>query len=466
MNTTFARIPLLLLLLFGARAETRLKVHLDHVLQSDYLGVNQVYHGFSFMPESNVRGMTDADRKREFERVSEMHLNVARTWFRPDWSCGDSLANVADWNSPKMRAFYKWLKAMQQRHVDVALQAGWWFTKDTYFGYPAPDPKRDLDRYPRWVSEAVHEIVEKRGFHNVKYLVLFTEPTSYEMGSVPKGETQWSYYVKMMRAIDSQLRADGRRKLVQLVGPNNSFGGVHLKQAVAELNDVLDIYSGHDYNKSGYDEWFALCNTMASVVAPTGKPFWLDELGKQDEAMRLTGAYGNYLAQIVAASINAGHQTSMQWLLFDQLYVAPIERGDGKDGFHLGVHRWGACKWPHDSIADPTTCYPQWGAVRLLSKYLGGRNGTKTYATESAPLLKVSATSPDGKGLSVLVINTSATPQEFFIDFGGAKVQPWLYRYLYDPQRPLDPPSVAGTQVRRGDTLPAGAFAVYSTLRP
>jgi hypothetical protein len=469
MFHSFARIPFLLLIFFAvqARAEIQLKVHMDGVLQPDYLGVNQVYHGFAFMPEQEARGMNDADRTREFDRVSEMRLNIARTWFRPDWTGGgESLSSTPDWESPKMRAFYKWLTAMQKRNVDVALQAGWWFTRDTYLGSPSPVPARDLDRFPRWVSDAVHEIVEKRGFRNVKYLILFTEPTSYETGLVPAGETQWSYYVKMMRAIDRQLRADGRRGLVKLVGPNNSFGGVHLKQAAAELNAVLDIYSGHDYNKGGYDEWFAMCHSMAATVASTGKPFWLDELGKQDEVYRLTGDYGNYLAQIIAASINAGLQTSFQWLLFDQLYVAPIERGDGKDGFHLGVHRWGACKWPHDSIEDPTSCYPQWGAVRLLSKYLGGRKGTKTLVTESAGALKIAATAPQGKGLSVLVVNTSDASQEFSIEIAGGTVRQTLYRHLYDPQRALAPGTPAKFRRRVRDIIPARGVAVYSTLRP
>ncbi|MDR3719524.1 MAG: hypothetical protein P4K98_12035, partial [Bryobacteraceae bacterium] len=457
LATAHSRFSLVLLALLAlpALAAPKLKVHLDRVLQPDYLGVNEVYHGFAFMPESEARGMTDADRAREFDRVSEMHLNVARTWFRPDWTNGDSLANPADWDSPKMRAFYKWLAAMQERHVDVALQAGWWFTRDTYFGLPSPDPARDLDRYPRWVSDAVHEIVEKRGFHNVKYLILFTEPTSYETGSVPKGETQWSYYVKMVHAIDQRLRADGRRNLVKLVGPNNSYGGKHLKEAAAELNDVLDIYSGHDYNKRDYDDWFAMCHAMAATVAATGKPFWLDELGKQDEMYRLGGDYGTYQAQIVAASINAGLQTSMQWLLFDQLYVAPIERGDGKDGFHLGVHRWGACKWPHDSIDDPTSCYPQWGVVRMMSKYLGGRDGTKTYVTEGSKDLKVSATSPHGRGLSVLVVNTSGKPQKFSIGVKGGKAPGPLHRYLYDPTQPLTAQPAADFPARVQDTIPA-----------
>jgi hypothetical protein len=205
---------------------------------------------------------------------------------------------------------------------------------------------------------------------------------------------------------------------------------------------------------------------MAATVASTGKPFWLDELGKQDEQYRLTPDYGNYQAQIVAASINAGLQTSLQWLLFDQLYVAPIEKGDGKDGFHLGVHRWGACKWPHDFIDDPTSCYPQWGAVRLLSKYLSGRKDTRTLLTEGSGALKVAATMPHGRGLSVLVVNTSDAPQEFSLEIAGRKVRQTLHRQLYDPRHALEPEPPAAFRTPVRDTIPARGVAIYTTIRP
>ena len=448
----------------AAQAQNRLTVHLERVVEADYLGVNAVYHGFAFMPEQESRGMNDEDRAREFGRVAAMRLNVARTWYRPDWACGDSLANPPDWDSSRMRAFYQWLGEMQERHVDVALQAGWWFSRDTYLGTPPPDAARDLDRYPRWVSESLHQIVEVRGFRNVRYLVLFTEPTSYQSGDLPPGETQWSYYAKMVRAIDARLRSDGRRGLVKLIGPNNTGGGKHLKEAAAELNDVIDIYSGHDYNKAGYDQWLAMCRQMMEAVAATGKPLWLDELGKQDEVYRLTGDYGNYLAQIVAASINAGFQTSMQWLLFDQLYVAPIDKGDGKDGFHMGVHRWGACKWPHDSVDDPAACYPQWGAVRLMSRYLGGRNGTKSLITQSAGPLRVAATAPQGHELSVLVVNTTGSAHRFSLEIRGAAGARTLYRHLYDPGARFSSRTAASFRGRIRDRIPARGVAVYSTV--
>ena len=452
-----------------------LKVHGDHVIQPEYLGANAVYHGFAFMPEQELRGMNDQDRAREFDRVARMGLNIARTWYRPDWTSGGSLANAPDWESPRMRAFYRWLAAMRERNVDVALQGGWWFTRDTYLGSPSPDPARDFDRYPRWVSDSVHEIVEVRGFRNVRYLLLFTEPTVYKSGLIPAGETQWSYYEKMARAIDHRLRADGRRGLVKLVGPN-AAGGFHLKDAVADLNDVIDIYSGHTYNKPGYDEWFAFCRKMADTVAPTGKPLWLDEMGmsmgKSGEAYRRTGAYGTYLAQIIAASINASLQTSLQWLLFDQLYVAPGDNTTNNDSFHHGVQRSGACKWPHDDIEDPSSCYPQWGAVSLLSKYLGGRRGTKTLECESSDTLKVAATSRGPGEISVLVVNTSDSPQEFAIELVNFRSTRPLYRHLYDPgniaadeegRAPAVPARFHGNM---RDSIPAGGVLIYSTIEP
>lgn len=452
-----------------------LEVYGDCVIQPDYLGANAVYHGFAFMPEQESRGMNDQDRAREFDRVARMGLNIARTWYRPDWTSGGSLGNAPDWESPRMRAFYRWLAAMQERHVDVALQGGWWFTRDTYLGSPSPDPARDFDRYSRWVSDSVHEIVEVRGFRNVKYLLLFTEPTVYKSGLVPAGETQWSYYEKMTRAIDRRLRADGRRGLVKLVGPN-AAGGFHLKDAVTDLNNVIDIYSGHAYNKLGYDEWFAFCRRMADTVAPTGKPLWLDEMGmsmgKSGEAYRRTGAYGTYLAQIVAASINAGLQTSLQWLLFDQRYVAPGDNTTNNDSFHHGVQRSGACKWPHDDIEDPSSCYPQWGAVSLLSKYLGGRRGTKTLVGESSDTLKVAATSRGPGEISVLVVNTSASPQDFTFEMVKFQSTRSLYRHLYDPgniapaneaRLPAVPVSFH-SNIR--DTIPAGGVLIYSTIEP
>jgi hypothetical protein len=47
---------------------------------------------------------------------------------------------------------------------------------------------------------------------------------------------------------------------------------------------------------------------------------------------------------------HARMQTSLQWLLFDQQYVTPVDNVNSGASFHDGVQRWDACRWLHDDI--------------------------------------------------------------------------------------------------------------------
>jgi hypothetical protein len=457
-------------------ASASLTVNMNTVIQNDFLGVNAVYHGFAFMPEQIDKGMNDADRAREFDRVQRIGLNIARTWYHPNYACSASLWDTCDWNSTRMQALYSWLQTMKDRNVDVALQLGWWFTRDTYYGRTSPDPDADPQNFAAWVSESLHQIIEVKGFTNVKYGILFTEPTGYESGTVPSGYSQWSYYVKMVKAIHTQLVTDGRRSLVKLVGPNNCCGAVHLSSAVSELNNEIDIYSGHDYNYADYSGWSNLCNNMKNTVAATGKPFWLDEWGKQDEFYRQTGDYGNYVAQGVAACLNAGVQTPMNWILFDQQYISTDSTvgntWDGSDSFYNGIHRWGFAKWPHDTIANPTLPYPSWYAFSLMSKYLGGRAGTQVYQTTNANGTYIAAVKRSSGDWSFLVVNGNASATSIQVAL-SSPLNHTLYRYLYDPAQivPTEAADLIAADIRLPnvgasftDSLPARGVAIYSTI--
>lgn len=450
-----------------------LKIQTEEVIQDNFLGLNATYHGFAFMPEQAAKGMNDADRTREFDRVSRMGLHIARTWYRPDWVVGDTLTNEFHWDTVKFKAFCQWLQAMKDRNVDVALQAGWWFTKDTYYGNAGPNPEKDLARYAEWVSESIHQLVEIQGFTNIKYLILFTEPTTYNSGIIPEGKTQWQYYKEAVTAIREKLQTDGRLNLVKLVGPNNSNKACFIGEAAKELNDGIDIYSGHDYNLKNYKEWYTLFALMQEKVSGAGKPVWLDEYGKADEKYRLTADYGNYVAQVIAASLNAGIQTSFMWLLFDQQYVAPGTNTTNNDSFVNGVHRWGTCKWPHDTIENPTLPYPHWYAFSLMSKSLGGGKGTKVFKTTGLDDLHIAAVQQPSGDWSVLVVNEAEVSREFSIQF-SSRVNKTFYRYLYDPAKiiPTEAAELIGystvfsaVEKELRDTIPAKGVAVYSTVK-
>lgn len=438
-----------------------LRVSMDTVIQHDFLGVNAVYHGFAFMPEQIAKGMNDLDRSREFGRVAAMKLNIARTWYTPDFANGNNWSRPFDWASPYMTAFEAWLKAMKERNVDIAIQTGWWFPRHVTGHMRGAEMQFEtaLPLFAEWVSESLHWLIEIRGFNNIKYGILFTEPRYDDQ------------YRRMAIAVHERLVRDGRRQLIKLVGPNQSGGGPDLDRVVRDLNGVIDIYSSHTYEARGYEGWKQTAARMRRTISSTGKPFWIDEYGIPDYRVRQTPMYGNYLAQAVAAFLNTGLQTSMLWLLFDQQYVPPHDRITNNDAFFNGVHRWGTCKWPHDTVAKATHPYPSWYAFSLMSRYLGGRAGTRVYQTADDRGSIIAAVQQPGGDWSFLVVNSgAAAPVTVKL---SRPLKRDLHRYLFDPARivPTEAATIIGyDRVLRGvsdsfeDDLPERAVAIYSTL--
>ena len=469
-----ARISALLFVLIGGLpnwgqappVDAQFQINLDPASRNPFLGVNAAYDGFAFMPEDVNKGMTDATRQIEFDRVSRMGLHIARTFYRPDWACPQAITGPCDWNSTKMQAFYQWLGAMKSIGVTVALNAGWWFPADTYYGQTQPGPS-DQANYAAWVSESVRQIVELRGFTNVRYLIVFTEPTTTTVGVLPAGTDLWTYYAACVRTLHQRLLQDGRRSEVLLVGPNNTNNGQDLDRAVSDLNDVLDVYSGHNYNEPGYDQWYAMFTSMQQLVAGKGKPLWADEYGKQDEAFRQTDAYGNYVAQAVAASINAGVQTTLLWLLFDEQYVSPqstLTYTNGGASFYNGVSRWGTCAYPGDTVPNPGQPRSSWYAFSMMSRYLGGSPGTVSLATTAnAGGVFAAATSPGGSDHSILLVNGSSVIRTVGLSFnralGGA-----LYQYSYTPGEVKIEPS--GALIPYGASYAAVGSSLTVTIGP
>jgi|GEM_PF-249706 len=464
-----------------------LYVHKD-VLNDNFLGVNGVYHGFAFMPEQINKGMNDKDREREFERIKNLDLKIARTWYRPDWACGNNLYNSFNWQSDKMQAFYKWLDEMKKLKVDVALQAGWWFTRDTYCHEPEsagkdsinPNPEKDIQRFSEWVKESLHQLIEVNKYTNIKYLVLFTEPLNYNSGIVPQGYTQYGYYEKVCKKINEELIKANLRDRIKIVGPNSGSTrtGEWVGWAKNNLDSVIDIYSWHNYNGTRWDReyggWKEIVERGKVKMASTGKQFWIDEYGcgTPDELVRAKPDYGNYLAQCNAAFIKSGAQASLIWLLMDQQYVSPIENADGSDSFHNGVHRWGLIKWPHDKIENADEPYPAYYAFSLMCKYLGGRNNTKVLKATNADSLYIVATKPDNKELSVMVINAAHSAKKFEVKFDG-NINQTLKRHLYDPAnvKVTKDAEVIGSDkeyknIQSGfyDELPSRGVAIYTTM--
>ena len=80
--------------------ESYVQVDRSSVIQNDFAGCCAVYHGFSFMPQSEEAGLTGEALDREFRRVENARLPIVRTWFRPDF------------NQDRMRRLNRWFEKM------------------------------------------------------------------------------------------------------------------------------------------------------------------------------------------------------------------------------------------------------------------------------------------------------------------------------------------------------------------
>ena len=450
---------------------TQLNVDLNTAISSNFLGVNAVYHGFSYMPESINNGMTTNLRAIEMARLSKIHLHIARTWYGSDWAM-PVWGGAYDWNSTKMVAFYNWVQDMKDRNIDVVLSLGWWFTQNVC----APDQPstctpavpQDVNTYTKWISDSLYQLIVVKGFTNIKYGTLFTEPLSYQSGNLPSGYTQDSFYSYVANALVNQLNTDGRRGLIKIIGPNTtalSTTIAPLQFAVSNLNNVFDIYSSHDYSLSGYPAWNSAVQNGISAVASTGKPFWMDEYGKQDEVYRGTGDYGTYIAEANAAAMNAGAQTTLLWLYQDQQYVWPLNTLTNTDSFYNGVHEWGTQPY----LPYSTQVRPSWHSFALMSRFLGGSGTQVLSTTQSSNGLDITAVKLADGNVSTMVINDSASAQPFSLGFTGT-ISGTLWRHLYNPNNTSQAAEIIGADKSFSassgvqDTLGGREFAIYTTI--
>lgn len=458
-----------------------LKVDFDKVICKEFLGMNAVYHGFAFMQEAILRGENEEDFKKELRAAKEANVKIARTMFAPFMNCR-TIEGPYDMKCRRMDAMRRWCSELKKEKIDVAMQAGWHFTENTFWGHEQINVEKDPYFFAEWVYQSMDYLINDCGLDNIKYLILFTEPTSHERRLLPDGYDSWNYYVPVVKAIDKRFRDGGLRGKLKFVGPNNTNYGRHLQNAVDELNDIIDIYSGHDYNFANHFEWRDMCRSFSGIVARSGKPFWLDEYGMQLEIFRGLPQYGTYLAQIVAASVAAGHQTSLIWTIFDQLHcngksaceLEPCTEENTShnyniDSFHNGVHRWGLKYWEHDNVENPGGFYPAWYAYCLLANALGGEKVSSCFSEDAMTVYACAVKS--GDDFSIVAINSNAVPADIMLDTNAAGIKT-IYRYNFAPwsndkfyETKNEPQLLTMSDGKLSDILPKGGFCVYRTIK-
>ena len=229
-------------------------------VQENFRGNGAVYHGYAGLPDERGRIYGKELCELELKRVADMKLKIARTFY--NWYAYDKKTGEWDWNNPTLTAFYRWLEGLKNIGTEVMLSIGWWLPKDLVKGnflgaspfYVEGDWDATVLNYAKWVSEEVHQLIELRGFTNIKYLVLFTEPNNPSNTPEAPLKHQYELWKDCAEAVDKQLKTDGRRHLVKLMGPNvasrEKFNSDMLNWVLKNASDCLDVISAHSYQQT------------------------------------------------------------------------------------------------------------------------------------------------------------------------------------------------------------------------
>ena len=235
-----------------------LKILNTKPIQENFMGLNAVYHGYAGI--SDFRGYVFNEEQciLEADRAKDLGIKIARTLY--DFWGYDEEKNEWTWNTPDFNAFCKWVERMKERNIDIALNIPWchlgeingtsWRKK-----FPGADPDdldKSLEKFSVFASETLHQLIEVRGFTNVKYIVYTTEPNNLLNESVLEKYNMSTFdaWLKIGKAIHDRLVLDGRRKYVKIIGPNATDGNYcpEFLDYLTEKNpEWLDIYSSHCY---------------------------------------------------------------------------------------------------------------------------------------------------------------------------------------------------------------------------
>lgn len=235
-----------------------LKADLSRPIQENFEGLGAIYHAFAGMPDDAGRVYTEEQCALEAKRAADMRVKVVRSYF--SWYAWDAKTNTWDWDNERCTAFYKWARRMKDAGITVVVNTGWWNIGDLmgdYHAGPCPffvkgDWKKTVQNYADWVSEVVKEIIIKRGFDNIKYFCLFTEPNECIVPSFPYENCEYrELWYDSAIAVHNTLVKNGLRDKIKLLGPQEGVAFRHwfTEWAINEkhCDEWLDGFSMHNY---------------------------------------------------------------------------------------------------------------------------------------------------------------------------------------------------------------------------
>lgn len=310
----------------GVHSKTRsVKIDTEHKLTDDFIsfGVNCV--PTNMMEQSIEYGFNCVHMELLRRRIINTRPSVARIWFQLDWiitTREDYENGIYDFDTEKMKAFYIYLDAFKEAGTEIEFNFGWKIGRRVWDWYCFKEIKTkkdsapvDLDSFAKCCSKTVKELIVNRGYDNIKYLTFFNESNygNQEAGDflVPDKKPQ-EYYIKLVKTVIKQMKADGTRDLIKLWGAEQSgLDDVQINWTEAmtkNLGDEIYMNTQHRYDYS-YDELMKFFKKH--LKAANGGRMTISEFGV---AVKNTSWERGHIPYAMAVH-NSGYSGALIWTL-------------------------------------------------------------------------------------------------------------------------------------------------------
>lgn len=402
----------------AGRTKHTITVDPGTVIQQDFLGVGVNVIPAALMQGQTSLGYTEAHWEMDSKRIRTVQPKVARVWFQIDWM--EPAKGVYTWDSPKMKAFYKYLDAFKAAGTEIELNFGWKVGSAVHdwFPFPGIDPVEsaplDLDAYAASASALLRELIDRRGYDNVKYMTFYNEPNGSWDFDVPGDGSvdEQAYYAEMVRKTSERLKRDGLRDRIEIWGPEETGAPGWTRYMKEHADDVIDGYSFHVYGETytGLGEAFAARQQFVG-----GKPLHLTEFGwADDNASNWNAGYANSVIQ----AANMGVKSALMWQL-------------------NGV-------WTHDPNGGTNGTYTMWDSLLLgltprktfysagmLNRYVPGHSQVLKVDTGGSEELRAAAFRSRDGHYTVLVEAKAGSPKELKLNFAGKPINKTFRKVAY-----------------------------------
>ncbi len=482
-------------------------------VQKDFMGLNAVYHGFTYRKDAFGRQYDEATAKFEAKRAINTGMNVARTYYDHNMAW-DAATKSWNWESEDMKAFYKWCLDMKEGGVDVLVNY-WYQNNYLYTSYSWKDETSDgtqnvpfegfrvdgdqqktLEKFADFMCETVRAL-RAHGCTNANQIAVATEPGAWwedDWEGVEGGKEFMAYQEKCAKSqadtvntVNAALKKNDLRKYLKIMGPNISAQapgtqGIYLKAYKKYLDkDACDYFSSHTYQgsdntKDNYFLWQEQWDELKSHGVDANTYIWdeynLANIGGSSATTTLRNSpyAGTQMALAETCFLNNGFKGSYRWSLFDQQW--PNNYANNDDSFKDGVHMCGTAP----TLLQSSIVYPTYYEYSLVQTAMGQEH-SKVFASTNDDFNSVYSAmtvGPDGS-VNIIVVSTNIFETKVSVDFEKSLEGVTLYRHLYDPNNlapctdkgELIPPDCkyTNTTTKLNDVIPPYSVAIYTTRK-